>query len=280
MQNEYLLSDNHMQRCKYPEEYINTKPNIYSLDVTDIHAIYISSKIKLNSLYVANYLIKKQLLRCYKPITIINDIVFKKQNLFFKISLRTIDDIKFIKDIVSRKCLFHDKHIITIEINESISKEIFSKLFSILKSNFNIFFIIYTDICIPIEIKQVCMNVCIPASNNSDPFNDYVDTCFQQNNNQVNSSNLINSFITKHIEKLLKCQSNDVYYNTLRKFTLNITASGIQIQQVAQQILILYPDADIESLTLMESKSKKNVKSIFSIEHYINKIILKLKKID
>ena len=248
--------------------------------MTDIHAIYISSKIKLNSLYVANYLIKKQLLRCYKPITIINDIVFKKQNLYFKISLRTIDDIKFIKDIVSRKCLFHDKHIITIEINESLSKEIFSKLFSILKSNFNIFFIIYTDISIPIEIKQVCMNVCIPMTNNIDPFNNYLDTCFKQKNNQddTNNSNLINSFITKHIEKLLKCQSNDVYYNTLRKFTLNITASGIPIQHIAHQIIILYPDADIESLSLMEMKSKKNVKSIFSIEHYINKIILKLKK--
>ena len=279
MQNEYLLSENHKQRCLYPEKYICTKPNIFELNTKDIHAICISSKVKLNSLYIANFLIKKQLLYSYKPVQIADDIVFRKPSLYFKIVLRMIDDIKIIKDIVSRKSLFHDKHIIVVEINESLSKELAIKFFSILKKCYNIFFIIYTSISIPLEIKQVCVNCTLPINTNTDPFNNYVDTVFQSNDNNEEQT-LANKFIIKHIEKLIKCQNNETYYNTLRKFTLNITASGIPIHCITQHMLKAYPDIDIESLSLMESKTKQNVKSIFTIEHYINNIILKLKKID
>lgn len=284
MQNEYLLSENHKQRCLYPDKYINSKPNIFKLNIQDIHAVCIFSKVKLNSLYITNHLIKQQLLYTYKPVQVADDIAFRKPNLYFRIVLRMIDDIKIIKDIVSRKSLFHDKHIVVVEINESLSKELATKFFAILKKCYNIFFIIYTDISIPLEIKQVCVNCTLPINSNTDPFNTYVDTIFPSSKSVNGDGNtdttLVSKFITKHIEKLVKCQNNETYYSTLRKFTLNITASGIPIHSIVQHMLKTYPDIDIESLSLMESKTKQNVKSIFTIEHYINKIILKLKKID
>jgi len=266
----FYVSNDHLERCKNPQKYIETKPSIFTpyFSLDDMHIISIRDSFQINIAYIVNYFIKK-----YINLPELEDnIFFKSSPYFIKFNVsKNCEDIDRIKEIVERRSLTSYKHVICIQIIEKLNPETTLKLFSILKNNTNTsLYIISSTSYIPKCIREIALNIVCYKS--TDPISEF----FKNGNTYENLSYI---FVSSRLEKLLAAKKILAYTAELRNFAINITASGMPILLVIKYIKEYIEKNNknifnyIDILSKMEYNYNITSKSIFVLEYHIDILI-------
>lgn len=284
------------------------RPNINNLYTTDI-PLYICKSSIGNTKFVINHIIKSirnirdpnfdafKNLRLEEPL---KSHIWRNHHIF-KLLLITHDfsnTINELKEICSQKSLIFTKRIIVINIHDNLRGKFVQGIKNIISKNLNDnVFIISTNNRVNECLTNIGLNLFIkftPSCRiprlNEAQLQAYNESGNNDANNYIVCLNLnccsfiknVDKFIKINCDNLIKKYGSKSYHDSLRKFTTNISASGLSVTQICIGFIAYLNNCKLESeimyvliktLADMEHSSQESTKIIIVLEHHINTII-------